>query len=111
MKITARTETSEKGLARICQSPRGYIIKCDGKDLGRVGHARRVFDGPGAEAKPWFWYAGIELPGLERIARNTAANDCFYATREEARDACIEWLKATIRQAAQVSSPAEEPKR
>lgn len=100
MKITARQEASEKGLARVCQSPRGYIIKCDGKDVGRVGWASRIFDGPGAGAKPWFWYAGVETAGRERMSRNSASHKCFYASREDARDACIEWFKAASRIAA-----------
>lgn len=101
MRVTARNQPSEGGLARVCQSPRGYIIKLDGKDVGRVGSSRNLFAKTPAErgCLSWHWYAHV---GGE--SRNSAANDCNYPTKEEARDACIEWIKATFREKARQSA-------
>lgn len=86
MRVTARREPREAGLAGVVQGPRGYIIKCNGKDVGRVS---ALFAGFGkAGTRGWYFYASA---GDVRI--NTCNDAIPFATAEEARDACIAWVK------------------
>jgi len=43
-KLTFKKEASERGLARVCQGPRGYEIKLDGKRIGSISaNFQRIF--------------------------------------------------------------------
>lgn len=87
MRVTVRKESSERGLARVCQSPRGFVISVDGKRVGMVGWAS---DGLGRHGTGyWYWWARIG-----ETLRNTANEKVRIATKEEARDACVAWVKA-----------------
>jgi hypothetical protein len=86
-RVTVRQEPHESGLAQVTQSPRGFIISVNGKRVGCVRYARRVL-GSGA---PWFWYAHVG---------NSAGGHKSFATREEARDACVAWVKAAMKEEA-----------
>ena len=90
MKVTARNEPSESGLARVCQAPRGFIIKLDGRDVGRVGSSRNLFaESPEERGRvSWHWYASVVS-----VRHNSAAEGENFSTREAARDACIAWVK------------------
>lgn len=80
-RVTCRTERNETGLARVCQSPRGYDICIDGKPVVRVACVRRSTDG-------WYFYG---------MGHNTYS-DKHWTTKEEARDAAIAFVKAEISQ-------------
>ena len=90
MRVTVRKEPSETGLARVAQTPRGFIISVDGKKIARVGFAYgfgRLSSGSG----DWHWYGGDEALGIER--RNSAADGVHFDTKEAARDACVAYVK------------------
>lgn len=77
MRLTWRREPSETGLARVCQSPRGAILKCDGRDVAhieacRVGYQR--YDG-------WYWYTHAEGLPLHN-SHATPVADIDQAKRE-----------------------------
>jgi hypothetical protein len=93
MRITVRKEPSETGLARVCQAPRGFIVSIDGKTIARVGaaHASSLRD------YDWHWYGGDEALGVAR--RNSAAEGINYNTKEEARDACVAYVKDCLTKA------------
>lgn len=84
MRVTAKVEPSERGLARICQGPRGYIVSLDGKVVGHVSVSLHC---PTRREEGWYFYASV---GQARI------NSCekLLPTKEEARAACIAWVKA-----------------
>ena len=86
MRITCRKQKSEKGLARIGQSPRGYEISLDGKVVANVG-AHLEF--PTRNIKGWYFYARV---GDKSI--NTYDN--LLPTKEEARDAAKKWVRENI---------------
>jgi hypothetical protein len=101
MRVTCRQEPSETGLARVCQSPRGFIISVDGKRVGHVAYARGL--GRGATNDYWYWYAGAQVLGIP--GRNSAAERLTYETRELARDACIAHVKASLTAAKKGTTP------
>ena len=90
LRITCRKEENETGLARVCQSPRGFVISVDGKKVARVGSYR----GLGAKPDGWHWYGGDDSLGIPR--RNSSAEGLTYETKEACRDACIAYLKTSI---------------
>ena len=73
-RLTWSREPNERGLARVCQAPRGYIGKVKGEVVFRVGCSR---DLGSFEARSWYWC------GLDR---NSASEGKRFATKEEARD-------------------------
>lgn len=80
MRVTVSREASESGLARVCQSPRGYVLKVDGKVVGRVGWSHSP-----DKSKPWHWYGS---------GHNSASAGTYFATKEEARDNAVAFIKA-----------------
>lgn len=102
MRVTARRQESEQGLARVCQSPRGFVISLDGKRVGHVGFARPFGSVTDRSEEHWFWYAHVG-----DVSRNSASHCSYYATREAARDACIEWVKATAREAQRTAKATD----
>lgn len=84
MRVTARREPRESGLAGVVQGPRGYIIKADGKDVGR---ASMRYEGWGRKELGWYFHAR-----LGDVSINTC-NDRLFETAEAARDAAIAWVK------------------
>jgi hypothetical protein len=100
MRITCRQEKNETGLARVGQGPRGFEISIDGNVVGRIGFARAL--GP-RHAKPWHWYGGDPLLGIPR--RNSSAEGVMFSTREEARDAFVGYVKASLALAGKTKGP------
>ena len=90
-RITCRKEPNESGLARVCQLPRGFIISIGGVRVARVGGARSL--ARGASAVTWHWY-GHRDPDVPR--RNSAAEGIQFATREDARDNCVAYLRECL---------------
>lgn len=85
MRITARQEPREGGLAGVCQGPRGFIISVDGKKVGRVAWARSMSRDTG------YWYFYASGPGIP--TKNTASDLPRLQTREDARDACMAYVR------------------
>jgi len=87
MRVTVKREENERGLARVCQGPRGFEIRIKGE---RVGHAMwgRNF-GQAYGSGYWFWYAGSERYSVPR--KN--ASDEPFETAEAARDACLAYVR------------------
>lgn len=101
MRITARQQERERGLAAVGAAPRGYIVSVDGAVVGRVGYARSM---KGESLGCWFWYGGNEALAIPR--RNTAGEkDGCFATREAARDACVAYVKASLALAGKTRTP------
>ena len=80
MRVTVRREASESGLARVCQSPRGFVISVDGQVAAHVGWSHAP-----DKSKPWHWYGD---------GYNSAAVGVFFTTKEEARDNAVARIKA-----------------
>ena len=101
MRITRRRQPSERGLASVCQAPRGAVLKVDGEDVGRVCAYAVGF----GKFVGWYWWAASKR--YKVALRNTAANDApRYATVEEAKASCEEYVRACIRQAARRAAEA-----
>ena len=100
-RVTSKREPSESGLARVAQGPRGFIISHDGRMVARVGYSRGDLFARRPAEKPWYWSGGLDAGPR----RNTANEGLYYATREEARDACVAWIKEQL--AARAGKSAE----
>lgn len=96
-RLSWRKQPSETGLARVCQAPRGAILRwappgAEGKDIGRV-YPRAVdfhkYDG-------WYWYAKSADGRIRRC--NTANNP--VETLEEAKAACLAYVRAELSRGA-----------
>jgi hypothetical protein len=88
MIITAKIEPSETGLARVCQGPRGYHIKVDGKRAGSVGCA-------GRSSSQWFFWVREESLGIP-LHNTVAAGLPYWPSREDAKAACIAHIKSIL---------------
>lgn len=86
MKVTARKQPNEQGLSRVTQSPRGYIVKRDGVDVGYVSASRSFLN---RFQVSWYWYAHVG-----QTSRNSAAEGDKYETKEDALSACMAWVRA-----------------
>lgn len=95
MRMTWRKQPSETGLARVCQGPRGAVLKVDGEDVGRV-YARRV-GGPG-QYSGWYWVARSDRLAVPLM--NTS--DSLVASLDEAKAACADYVRKAL--AGQVAS-------
>lgn len=91
MRVTVRNEPREKGLASVLHFNRGYEIRVDNRTVGRVGYSR----GLGHGSAGWFWYAMDEA--LNIPLRNSAFDGATYATKEKARDACLVYVRESLR--------------
>lgn len=100
MRVTVRKQESEQGLARVCQSPRGYVVSVDGKRAGSVSWARERWGR--SDGGYWYWYASIG-----GASYNSSSDTPRAATKEEARDACVAWVKRMATQC--MSREQEEP--
>jgi hypothetical protein len=80
-------EPSKKGLARVCQSPRGLVLKRAGIVLLRIGahHSRRT--GAAYRDFLWHWYG---------FNRNSAAEGREFDTLEEAKADALKELAGVI---------------
>lgn len=93
MRITFSQQPSETGLARVAQTPRGYICKINGAEIGRISaHYNRI----GNYANYAFMWYTFENAELRIPYRNTSAEGITFATREEARDHMKAWLKEIV---------------
>jgi hypothetical protein len=68
VRLTWSKEPNESGLAKVCQLPRGAILKLNGKQIATV-HA--YTEGFSRELRGWYWYGGDEAIGVPR--KNTAS--------------------------------------
>lgn len=91
MRVTVKNEPSERGLAGVCQGPRGYIISADGEKVGRVSCT--YIDRLSRKGMYWYYYASGE--GIPHA--NTCNDVPRLKTKEEARDACVAYVKENLR--------------
>lgn len=87
-RLTWSRQPNETGLAGVCQSPRGAILKADGKPVARVspdmgGRFYRDILG-------WYFY------GMGRNSFNDPDRAGFFPTMDEAKAACKVWILAQI---------------
>ncbi len=83
MRLRWSTEPNETGLARVCQGPRGAILKVDGEEIGRASFSR-VYDG-------WYWnaYSGIQRTIQRRYGHG-------ISTLEAAKDECEAYVRSEL---------------
>lgn len=93
MRLTWKRQANETGLARVCQSPRGFDLRAGGRYIGGV-RPHRV-DRFGRYAG-WYWYAVDDTLRIGRM--NT--NDSPVLTIEEAKSECIAYVRACLAKAA-----------
>lgn len=92
MRITFKRDARETGLARVCQGPRGYEIRADGKRVGHVSPLcpdRWIITG-------WYWYcAANDAMNIE--LRNTAKTPVKTVdeAKAQAKAYIVECLKAS----------------
>lgn len=91
MRITARKQKSETGLRSVGQCPRGFEICIDGKRVASVS----AFSVGWMEWKGWY-FSAVENKELGIEFRNTASEK-RYTTKEEARDACLEYIRSQVK--------------
>jgi hypothetical protein len=86
-KLTFRKTPNEQGLSKVGQSPRGYIIKINGIEIGAI-FARSVgwqgWDG-------WYYYVSSEDLGITHY--NQAAAKKFCRTLDDAKLSVTNYLK------------------
>lgn len=89
-RVTVRHQPSETGLARVCQSPRGYDVRVDKRDVGSVRPLTERGVPFSRRYVGWYWCARFG-----DALRNTC-DETPHGTKELARDACIAWVKEQI---------------
>ena len=96
MRLTWSKQPSERGLASVCQAPRGANLKVNGIEIGAVRPKLvdwRTWDG-------WYWYARIPsslVGGDEGVYHNSSDNP--DETIEQAKVACETWVREWLQQA------------
>ena len=87
MRITWRKQPNEKGLSRVCQSPRGAILRVDGRDVARVQAHRTDWQ----HYRGWTWYARCDELGVALL------NDGrVHMTIEDAKAAAEAYVRACL---------------
>jgi uncharacterized protein YfiM (DUF2279 family) len=86
-KITFRKQKNEIGLARVCQSPRGYAIFIDGKEIGQVTGIRNW----NSRALSFMISWQADLPTREWY--NSASENQTFETKELAKEFAKNKLK------------------
>lgn len=88
MRITWKKQASEHGLAGMCQSPRGYVLRIDGKNVGSVSWCRN--------ASPWMWsVASDDDFGIPWS--NSAARGVYYQDIELAKTECKAYVMQCLK--------------
>ena len=85
-----KREQPEHGLARVCQSPRGYDLRLGGVKVGSVRPLRVGF----ADYDGWFWVACHAVLGIPW--RNSAAAGHPRMTMVEAKAACESYVRQCL---------------
>ena len=83
-KISWRREPSGQGLARVSESPRGYLVKINGADAGGI------FAHPVGWLKWEGWYWHVYGPSVP--SKNTSSKP--VATIEKAKAECEAYIRA-----------------
>jgi hypothetical protein len=73
----------------VTQGPRGYEIRIAGENVGRASVLSVGFHTYGR----WYFYASSKKHGIPH--KNTCDGPT-WATAEEARDACVAYIKAAL---------------
>jgi hypothetical protein len=84
-RVTAKRAVSEW--------PRGFDIRVGGGEVGSANAACRSGMGRSG-GYVWHWYASSKEHGIDW--KNSAIADDPFATAEEARDACLAYVKACL---------------
>lgn len=93
MALRWRQEPRETGLGAISQGLRGYELRDCGEDIGSVSPVKDV---PWSHtAKAWWWWA---------LGYNSYANKQLYSTADEAKAACMAYVKANYKKEVQHGS-------
>lgn len=92
MRLTWRREPHETGLASVCESPRGWILKLDGEDVGHVSMCRVGWQ----EYRGWYWYARSDDDRIR--PRNTSGEP--VSTDVEAKASCRAYVVECLAKAA-----------
>lgn len=89
MRLTWRKQPSERGLASVCQSPRGLICKVDGEDVADVSPLPVGFhryDG-------WYWVAVSDFHPIP--LKNTCKAPC--KTIDEAKAQAERYVRECLK--------------
>jgi hypothetical protein len=100
-RVTTRQEPSETGLARVTQTPRGFIVSVDGERVGRVGASWQSLTN---RVPVWHWYATVG-----GVSFNSAGAGMRYDSREDAKIACLAWVRVQLRVLHDPRTPQSQP--
>jgi hypothetical protein len=88
-RLTWKRQPNEKGLARVCQGERGWILSVDGKAVCRVAVA---YKGWSKDKLGYYWYGSSESLGIAH--RNTCNSP--VPTAEEAKAECERYVRECL---------------
>jgi hypothetical protein len=82
-RFTWSRQPSERGLAGVCQGPRGFILKRGGKEVGRVSP---LTGGPiNRDITGWYWYGS---------GHNSLWSGDKYTNPDDAKAACLAYVRS-----------------
>jgi hypothetical protein len=87
-RLTWSRQPDETGLARVRQSPRGAVLKANGKEAAYVS--------PHLGGRNWREVIGWYFVGMGRNSFNDPDRAGVYPTIDEAKAACKAWIVAQI---------------
>lgn len=97
--LTWSKQPSETGLARICQSPRGRILKCNGEKVATVSPVRVGWE---REWKGWDFWAGHVGFGIEWLNSHCEGPGRFvHNDIDVVCEKCKEYVVEQLKKAAQ----------
>ncbi len=86
MKLTWSKQPSEQGLARVCQGPRGAILKLDGERVGYVYATR---------PSGWYWVAINDTLGVT-LFNSCASGRALTADLDTAKAECEDYVRKCL---------------
>jgi hypothetical protein len=95
-RLTWSREPDERGLAGVCQSPRGMVLKANGANVASVSPHCVGF----RRYAGWNWCARCDELGIQ--LRNSLVNPIsvkVYKTKEAAQAECAEYVRGCLERA------------
>jgi hypothetical protein len=100
-RLTWSREPDERGLAGVCQSPRGMVLKVNGTKVASVSPNCVGFH----RYEGWYWCARCDELGIQ--LRNTLVNPIsvnVHETKEAAQAECAEYVRGRLASAQEKAS-------
>jgi hypothetical protein len=100
-RLTWSRQQDERGLAGVCQSPRGMILKVNGTEVASVSPYCVGFH----RYEGWYWCARCDELGIQ--LRNSLVNPMsvkVYETKEAAQAECAEYVRGCLERAQEKAS-------